>query len=125
MWGLGPATKVYVALGATDLRKGFDGLYGLARDALGLEPLSGHLALFCNRQRTRLKVLFWDGSGLWLCTKTHVAHCAHWEVCKDPLPLLSPFRTRVRSVRCRRRRARSHLCPAPQPHHARGAGLDV
>jgi|SRR5689334_4455140 transposase len=69
MWGLGPATKVYLALGATDLRKGFDGLYGLARDALGLEPLSGHLVLFCNRERTRLKVLFWDGSGLWVCAK--------------------------------------------------------
>jgi hypothetical protein len=53
MWGLGPATKVYLAVGATDLRKGFDGLYGLARDALGLEPLSGHLALFCNRQRNQ------------------------------------------------------------------------
>jgi transposase len=69
MFGLGPATKVYVAVGATDLRKGFDGLYGLARDALGLDPLSGHLVLFCNRSRTRLKVLFWDGSGLWICTK--------------------------------------------------------
>jgi len=51
MFGLGPATKVYLAAGATDLRKGFDGLYGLARDALGLEPLSGHLVLFCNRDR--------------------------------------------------------------------------
>jgi transposase len=69
MWGLGPATKVYLAVGATDLRKGFDGLYGLAREALGLDPLSGHLALFCNRQRNRLKVLFWDGNGLWICTK--------------------------------------------------------
>ena len=69
MWGLGPATKVYVAVGATDLRKGFDGLYGLAREVLGLDPLSGHLVLFCNRACTRLKVLFWDGSGLWLCTK--------------------------------------------------------
>jgi transposase len=69
MFGLGPATKVYLAVGATDLRKGFDGLYGLARDALGVDPLSGHLALFCNRQRTRLKLLFWDGHGLWLCTK--------------------------------------------------------
>jgi transposase len=69
MFGLGPATKVYLAVGPTDLRKGFDGLYGLARDALGLDPLSGHLALFCNRQRTRLKVLFWDGHGLWVCAK--------------------------------------------------------
>ena len=69
MWGLGPATKVCLAVGATDLRKGFDGLYGLAREALGLEPLSGHLALFCNRQRNRLKILFWDGNGLWVCAK--------------------------------------------------------
>ncbi|MBV8397225.1 MAG: IS66 family insertion sequence element accessory protein TnpB [Acetobacteraceae bacterium] len=69
MFGLGPATKVYLAVGATDLRKGFDGLYGLARDALGLYPLSGHLALFCNRQRNRLKILFWDGSGLWVCAR--------------------------------------------------------
>jgi transposase len=69
MFGLGPATKVYLAVGATDLRKGFDGLYGLAREALGLEPLSGHLALFCNRQRNRLKILFWDGNGLWVCAR--------------------------------------------------------
>jgi transposase len=61
MFGLGPATKVYLAVGPTDLRKGFDGLYGLARDHLGLDPLSGHLALFCNRARTRREdfVLGW------------------------------------------------------------------
>ena len=69
MFGLGPATKVYLAVGATDLRKGFDGLHGLARDALGLEPLSGHLALFCNKARNRLKVVFWDGNGLWVCAR--------------------------------------------------------
>jgi transposase len=40
-----------------------------ARYALGLDPLSGHLVLFCNRDKTRLKMLCWDGSGLWLCTK--------------------------------------------------------
>ena len=37
MFGPGAATKIYVALGATDLRKGFDGFYGLVRDKLGLE----------------------------------------------------------------------------------------
>ena len=46
------------------MRKGFDGLYGLVRDRLSCEPLSGHLFLFCNAQRNRLKVLVWDGSGL-------------------------------------------------------------
>jgi transposase len=41
----------------------------MVRDRLGLEPLNGHLALFCNRSRNRIKVLFWDGSGLWVCAK--------------------------------------------------------
>ena len=69
MFGVGPATKVYLAAGATDLRKGFEGLHGLVRDSFGLDPLSGHLVIFCNQERTRLKVLFWDGSGQWLCAK--------------------------------------------------------
>lgn len=69
MFGLGPATKIYVAVDAVDMRKGFDGLYGLVRDQLGQDPLSGHLFLFSNRTRTRLKALVWDGSGLWVCAK--------------------------------------------------------
>lgn len=69
MFGLGAATRIYVAVGSTDMRKGFEGLYGLVRDQLGLDPLSGHLCLFCNKGRNRLKVLYWDGSGLWICAK--------------------------------------------------------
>lgn len=51
------------------MRKGFEGLYGLARDRLLLEPLSGHVFVFANARRNRLKLLFWDGSGLWVCAK--------------------------------------------------------
>jgi transposase len=69
MFGIGPATRIYLALGATDMRKGFEGLYGLVRDRLQLEPLSGHVFLFCNKARNRTKILFWDGSGLWICAK--------------------------------------------------------
>lgn len=69
MFGLGLATRIYVAIEAVDMRKGFDGLYGLVRDQLGQDPLSGHLFLFSNRSRTRLKALLWDGSGLWVCAK--------------------------------------------------------
>ena len=69
MFGWGPATRIYLAAGATDMRKGFEGLYGLARDRLQCEPLSGHVFLFTNAQRNRLKLLFWDGSGLWVCAK--------------------------------------------------------
>ena len=69
MFGLGPATKIFVAVDAVDMRKGFEGLHGLVRDHLGQDPLSGHVFLFTNKPRTRLKALVWDGSGLWVCGK--------------------------------------------------------
>lgn len=69
MFGLGPAAKIYLCLDSVDLRKGYDGLYGLVRDRLEQDPRSGHLFLFTNRTRTRLKALVWDGSGLWICAK--------------------------------------------------------
>ena len=69
MFGFGPATRIYLASGATDMRKSFDGLYGLVRDRLLCEPRSGHIFIFCNARRTRIKLLFFDGSGLWICAK--------------------------------------------------------
>lgn len=51
------------------MRKGFEGLYGLVRDRLMCDPMSGHIFLFSNSQRNRLKLIFWDGSGLWVCSK--------------------------------------------------------
>lgn len=69
MFGLGPATKIYLSVEPVDMRKGFEGLFGLVRDQLGQDPLSGHLFLFTNRMRTRVKALVWDGSGLWVCAK--------------------------------------------------------
>ena len=69
MLSLGAATRIYLALGGTDMRKGFDGLFALVRQRLELDPLSGHLFLFCNGPRTRLKALYFDGSGLWVCAK--------------------------------------------------------
>ena len=69
MFGLGLATKIYVAIEAVDMRKGFEGLYGLVRERLLCEPTSGHLFLFSNARRNRLKILYWDGSGLWVLTK--------------------------------------------------------
>lgn len=64
-----PSVRVFLARGATDLRKSFDGLSGATRSVIGLDPLSGHLFVFCNRARNRLKVLFWDGSGFCLYHK--------------------------------------------------------
>ena len=78
MFGLSLATKIYLGLEAVDMRKGFDGLFGLVRDHLGQDPLSGHLFLFTNRSRTRLKALIWDGSGLWICAKRLERGRFHW-----------------------------------------------
>jgi transposase len=83
MFGLGPATKIYVGTEAVDMRKGFEGLYGLVRDHLGHDPLSGHLFLFTNRTHTRLKALVWDGSGLWVCAKRLERGRFHWPEATD------------------------------------------
>ena len=84
MFGLGPATKVYLALGATDMRKGFDGLYGLVRDRLMCDPISGHLFLFCNARRNRLKILYWDSTGLWILAKRLERGCFSWPSVANP-----------------------------------------
>jgi hypothetical protein len=57
MLTLSPAVRIYIATGATDLRRSIDGLSGLVREQLALDPLLGHLFLFRNRRGDRLKVL--------------------------------------------------------------------
>ena len=69
MLTLSPALRIYLAPGATDLRRSIDGLMALTRDRLGLDPLSGHLFLFRNRRGDRLKILVWDRSGFWVLYK--------------------------------------------------------
>jgi transposase len=69
MLNLSPATRVFVALAPVDMRKGFNGLYCLVREQLHQEPTSGHLFVFTNRLCNRLKILLWDGSGLWIFAK--------------------------------------------------------
>jgi transposase len=64
MISLPPAVRVFLRAPATDLRKGFDALCGLVTTAFGQDPLSGHLFLFVNRRRDRLKILYWDRDGL-------------------------------------------------------------
>jgi len=61
--------KVFVAVAPCDLRKGFNGLHGLVTEKLGEDPRQGALFVFSNRRHTRLKILCWDGTGLWVLTK--------------------------------------------------------
>jgi transposase len=61
--------KVFVALEPVDLRKSFSGLEGLVSERLGEDLRQGALFVFTNRRHTRLKILYWDGTGLWLLIK--------------------------------------------------------
>lgn len=69
MLNLSAATRVFVATQPIDLRGGFNRLFALSQTVLQQDPLSGHWFVFSNRHRNRLKILFWDGSGLWVCAK--------------------------------------------------------
>jgi len=61
--------KVFVALEPVDMRKSFGGLEGLVSERLGEDLRQGALFVFTNRRHTRLKILCWDGTGLWLLIK--------------------------------------------------------
>lgn len=57
---------MYLACGATDLRKSIDGLAVLVKECFNLDPFSQGLFVFCNRQKNKLKILQWDHNGFWL-----------------------------------------------------------
>jgi transposase len=61
---LSAAVRVFLCTQPTDMRKSFDGLFGMVREFLGQDPLSGHLFLFLNRRRDRAKILLWERDGL-------------------------------------------------------------
>ena len=62
-------TRIYLAVGSTDMRKAINGLSILVQDELDLDPLSGHLFAFCNRRRNMIKILYWDRNGFCLWHK--------------------------------------------------------
>ena len=63
------STKVWLASGVTDMRKGFNGLSMLAQDALEQDPFSGHLFVFRGRRGDLIKIIWFDGQGACLFSK--------------------------------------------------------
>ena len=64
MLTLPPSVRIFVCAEPTDMRKGFDGLAAATREIIREDPLSGHLYVFFNRRRNRVKAMFWDRNGL-------------------------------------------------------------
>jgi transposase len=78
-------SRVFLALGGTDMRKSINALSMLVEGVLQLDPFSGHLFVFCNRRHTMLKILCWDRNGFCLFIKRLEKHHFHWPKSKDEL----------------------------------------
>jgi transposase len=83
MLGLGAATRIFVAPGKTDMRLSFNGLYALVVGKLQQSPQSGHLFLFANSRRTRMKILFFDSNSLWVCARRMEQGRLNWPTSED------------------------------------------
>ena len=71
-------TRVYLALGPTDMRKSINGLSILVETQLQMDPFSGHLFVFCNRRCQIIKILYWDRNGFALWQKRLEKHRFSW-----------------------------------------------
>jgi transposase len=83
MLGMGAATRIFVATGNTDMRLGFQGLYALVIGRLQQNPRSGHLFLFANKRRDRMKVFFFDTNSLWVCARRMEKGRLHWPTSEE------------------------------------------
>jgi len=94
MIGFSGQTQVYLAAGATDMRKQIDGLVALVVDVLAADPLSSHLFVFCNRGRDKLKILYWHNNGFWLWYRRLERERFWWLA----LPTEGPLRLSLREL---------------------------
>ena len=78
MLALTQATRIFVAVAPVDFRRGFDGLSAHVQNVLTQQVLDGGLFVFTNRRRTRLRLLWFDGTGSWLATKRLEAGVFSW-----------------------------------------------
>lgn len=81
--------RVYLACGSTDMRKSIDGLAVLVKVGVDLDPFSPALFVFCNRQRDKLKILFWEHNGFWLYYRRLERGTFRWptDACAAPMKI--------------------------------------
>ena len=75
---LGHSVKVRLALKPCDMRKSFEGLSAIVYNDLQEDVGSRKLYVFCNKSHTRIKMLYWDGTGLWVMAKRLEKGTFHW-----------------------------------------------
>jgi transposase len=85
-----PGVRIWLAAGATDMRRGFDGLASLVQQQLGQDPFGGALFIFRGRRGHLLKILFWDGQGLVLYAKRLERGHFIWPQARDGVVSLTP-----------------------------------
>ncbi|MCB1933973.1 MAG: IS66 family insertion sequence element accessory protein TnpB [Candidatus Accumulibacter sp.] len=82
--------QVWLAVEPVDMRRGIDGLSQLVQQALGRSPCDGTAYAFRNRAGNRLKLLIWDGTGVWLCARRLHQGRFTWPQGQDSVCTLSP-----------------------------------
>lgn len=90
MLSLSGNTSVYLACGATDLRKSYHGLASIVKLKFHLDPYSKAMFAFCNSRRTSIKILQWDGSGFWIYMKRLDRSTFQWPNHSGELREVSP-----------------------------------
>jgi transposase len=98
-----------------DMRKSFDGLSALARNTMGLDPLSGHLFVFVNRRGTQMKVLYFDRSGFCVWAKRLEAGCfiADWSKVRAREMDWTQLKLLLEGIEAGRQRKRFHYPKLP------------
>ena len=118
MLSLSSALRIFLAVEPADMRKGFDGLSQLVRDRIAQDPLSGHLYVFRNKRRDRIKILYWDKDGFALWYKRLEKGTFRFPEAKDGRVEVTPAEMAAVlegiDLRQARRQARFAL-PASQP----------
>lgn len=75
--------RVFLAMGSTDMRKSINGLSVLVEQAMGHDPFTGDLFVFCNQRKNMIKILYWDKNGFALWHKRLEKHRFHWPTRAD------------------------------------------
>ncbi len=82
-------SRVFLAIGSTDMRKAINGLSIMVEQHLDEDPFSGDLFVFCNRRRNMIKILYWDKNGFCLWHKRLEKHRFQWPRCADELVMIA------------------------------------